>query len=272
MSNVANERPRVTVTVEGDIAHVRLNRPEKHNGVDLLMLRALKAAVSELRRNRDIRAVILQGEGPSFCAGIDVKAMFAGGPLSAVGAFLPLFKPWANRYQNWGIQWRRLPVPVIAVIHGNCFGAGIQLALGADIRIAHPEAKLSVMEAKWGLIPDMSGMLTLRDHVPRDVAFELTATGRVLSAAEAKTLGLVTHVEADPLAAAQKLAAEIATRSPDATAAAKHLFRHAWGASEWRVLLAERYWQFRCFLSRNQRVAIARNMGKPELAYKPRSI
>lgn len=272
MSEAATERPRVTVTIEGDIAQVRLNRPDKHNGVDLAMLRALKAAVKQLRSNRSIRAVILQGEGPSFCAGIDVKAMFAGGVFSSVGAFLPLFKPWANRYQNWGIQWRRLPVPVIAVVHGNCFGAGIQLALGADIRIAHPEAKFSVMEAKWGLIPDMSGMLTLRDHLPRDVAFELTATGRVLSAAEAKALGLVTHVEADPLAAAKKLAAEIATRSPDATAGAKHLFRSAWGASEWRVLLAERYWQFRCLMSRNQRIASARNLGKPELAYKPRSI
>lgn len=264
--------PRVITEIDGDIAIVRLNRPEKHNGVDFAMLDALRAAARQLRRDRRVRVAILLGEGPSFCAGIDVKAMFAGGVFSSVGAFLPLFKPWANRYQNWGIQWRRLPVPVIAVVHGNCFGAGMQLALGADIRIAHPEAKFSVMEAKWGLIPDMSGMLTLRDHLPRDVAFELTATGRVLSAAEAQALGLVTHVEADPLLAAKRLAAEIATRSPDATAAAKHLFRSAWAASEWRVLVAERYWQFRCFLSRNQRIAALRNMGKPELAYKPRSI
>lgn len=267
---MSDPAPRVTTEIEGDLAIVRLNRPEKHNGVDLAMLRAMRGAARALRRDRRVRAVILLGEGPSFCAGIDVKAMFAGGPMGTFAAFLPLLKPWANRYQNFGLDWRRSSVPVIAAIHGNCFGAGIQLALAADIRIAHPEAKLSVMEAKWGLIPDMSGMLTLRDHLPRDVAFELTATGRVLGAAEAKAVGLVTHVDADPLAAARRIAGEIAARSPDASAAAKHLFRQGWGASEWRVLAAERYWQLRLLLGRNQRIAVARNLGKPERPYRPR--
>lgn len=261
---------RVTIVIENDIAIVRLNRPQQHNGVDQLMLKALSAAARQLQRNRTIRAVILVGEGPSFCAGIDVKSMFSGGPLGLARAFAPLLKPWANRYQNFALDWRRLSVPVIAAIHGNCFGAGIQLALGADIRIASPDAKLSVMEAKWGLIPDMAGMLLLRDHVPRDVAFELTATGRVVSAEEALALGLLTRVEADPLAAAKTLAAQIATRSPDASAAAKQLFRQAWNASEWGVLAAERRWQLRLLLGRNQRVAIARNTGKPDAAFQPR--
>lgn len=263
--------PRVITEIDGDIAIVRLNRPEKHNGVDFAMLDALRAAARQLRRDRRVRVAILLGEGPSFCAGIDVKAMFASGSMKSAVAVFSLLKPWSNRFQKFGLDWRRLPVPVIAVVHGNCFGAGLQLALAADIRIAHPDAKFSVMEAKWGLIPDMSGMLTLRDHLPRDVAFELTATGRIVDAAEARALGLVTHVDADPLAAARRIAAEIATRSPDASAAAKHLFRQGWSASEWYVLLAERLWQLRMMLGKNQRIAIARNMGKPELPYRPRS-
>ncbi len=261
---------RVTVEIDQHIAIVRLNRPDKHNGMDIPMIEALIATAKQLRKNRDIRAVILAGEGPSFCAGIDTKSMFAGGSFGKLRAFAPLLKPIANKYQNVSLIWRSLSVPVIAAIHGNCFGAGIQLALGADIRLATPDAKLSVMEAKWGLIPDMGGMLTLRDHLPRDVAFELTATGRIIAAIEAQALGLVTRIEADPLAAAKALAIQIATRSPDASAAAKRMFRESWGASEWGVLASERRWQLRMILGRNQRIATARNMGKPDAAYLPR--
>jgi len=264
------QEQRVTVEIENQIAIVRLNRPDKHNGMDIALIEALIATAKRLKKNRDIRAVILTGEGPSFCAGIDVKSMFAGGAMSTFLAFLPLLKPAANKYQNVTLIWRTLSVPVIAAIHGNCFGAGIQLALGADIRIAAPTAKLSVMEAKWGLIPDMGGMLTLRDHLPRDVAFELTATGRVLAADEALALGLVTRIEEDPLAAAKAMAAQIATRSPDASAAAKRLFRESWSAGEYSVLAGERRWQLRMLLGKNQRIAAQRNMGKPDAAYRPR--
>ncbi|MDO9451902.1 MAG: crotonase/enoyl-CoA hydratase family protein [Stagnimonas sp.] len=262
---------RVKLDIEGPVAIVRLNRPDKHNGMDVAMIQALIATAKQLKKNRDIRAVILAGEGPSFCAGIDVKSMFGGGAMSTALAFLPLLKPVANKYQNVCLVWRTLSVPVIAAIHGNCFGAGIQLALGADIRFATPDAKLAVMEAKWGLIPDMAGMLLLREVLPRDVAFELTTTGRILMADEAKALGLITRIEADPLAAAKAFAAQIATRSPDASAAAKCLFREVWSASEHRVLAGERRWQLRMLLGRNQRIASRRNMGKPDAAYLPRS-
>lgn len=261
---------RVTVTIENQIAIVRLNRPDKHNGMDIAMIQALIAAARQLKKNRDIRAVILTGEGPSFCAGIDVKSMFAGGPIKTFFNFVPLLKPRANKYQNVCLIWRTLSVPVIAAIHGSCFGAGIQLALGADVRIASPTAKLAVMEAKWGLIPDMAGMLLLRELLPRDVAFELTATGRVVVAPEALALGLITRIADDPLAAAKALAAEIATRSPDASAAAKRLFRESWSASDRSVLAAERRWQLRMLLGKNQRIASARNMGKPDAPYQPR--
>lgn len=261
---------RVKLDIEGALAIVRLNRPQQHNGMDIAMIEALIATAKQLKRNRDIRSVILTGEGPSFCAGIDTKSLFAGGPVKTALAFVPLLKPIANKYQNVSLIWRTLSVPVIAAIHGNCFGAGIQLALGADVRLASPTARLAVMEAKWGLIPDMAGMLLLREVLPRDVAFELTTTGRVLTADEAKALGLVTRIEADPLAAAKALAAEIATRSPDASAAAKQLFREVWSASEHRVLAGERRWQLRLLLGKNQRIATARNLGKPDAAYRPR--
>jgi enoyl-CoA hydratase/carnithine racemase len=261
---------RVRLEIDGSIATVWLNRPDKHNGVDLPMIAALIATAKKLKRNRDIRAVILAGDGPSFCAGLDIKGVMAGGPLMALSAMFSLYKFTPNRYQNVNLIWRSLSVPVIAAIHGNCFGAGIQLALGADVRLASPDARLSVMEAKWGLIPDMAGTVLLREVLPRDVAFELTATARVLSAAEAKELGLITRVADDPLAAAKELAAEISNRSPDATAAAKHLFRAAWSASESGALAAERKWQRRLIGRKNQRIATARNTGKPELAYQPR--
>lgn len=262
---------RVLVDIDGAIAHVRLNRPDKHNGVDVALIEELIAVAKRLRRDKSLRAVILSGEGPSFCAGLDIKGVMSGGALKVALAFLPLWKPWANRYQNVSLIWRSLSVPVIAAIHGNCFGAGIQIALGADVRLAAPGSHISVMEAKWGLIPDMGGTVLLREVLPRDVALELTYTGRVLDAAEAQRLGLVTRVVDDPLAAAKALAAEIAQRSPDSVAAGKQLFDDAWGASEWGALAAERKWQRRLIGRRNQRIASARNTGKPDLPYAPRS-
>jgi enoyl-CoA hydratase/carnithine racemase len=204
---------RVRVTVEGAIAHVVLNRPDKHNGVDFEMLRAVLAAQERLRGARDVRAVIVRGEGASFCAGLDFKSVLAR-PVEAAAMTAQLWSPRMNQFQAWSMGWRRLGVPVIAVIHGNCFGAGIQLALGADLRIATPSAQLSIMESKWGLVPDMGGPTLLRELVPIDVAKELAMTGRILSGTAAKALGLVTHVSEDPLAHALGIAAEIETRSP----------------------------------------------------------
>jgi len=249
---------RVRVAVEGPVALVSLARPGQHNGMDLAMLDAVPRAARRLRKDRQLRAVILHGEGPSFCAGLDVKSVL-GNPAAAVTALASLFAPSRNRFQEWSMAWRDLPVPVIAAIHGNCFGAGLQLALGADIRIAAPDARLSVMEVKWGLVPDMGGVALLRELVRMDVAKELAMTGRVLSGTEAHALGLVTHVAESPLEAARSLAAEIATRSPDAVAAAKLLLQEGWHAGEADALAAERKWQRRVIAGANQRVAVRRN-------------
>lgn len=252
---------RIRIAIEDGIAYVRLNRPGKHNGVDFPMLRAMLRAQHSLKRRRDIRAVILQGEGPSFCAGLDFKSVLAR-PLSAGWMALQLWLPWRNLFQRWSVGWRDVGVPVIAVVHGSCFGAGFQLALAADIRISAADARYSLMEAKWGLVPDMGGTPLLRDLVPLDVAKELVMTGRVIDAVEAHRLGLVTHVSAAPLEHARRLAAEIADRSPDSVAAGKFLLQQAYASNDSGALRAERRWQRRIIARLNQRTALARNQGQ----------
>lgn len=266
---------RILLSFEGGTAVLTLNRPDKHNGVDEPLLRAMVTAQRTLKKRRDVRAVIVQGAGPSFCAGIDAKAIF-GQPLRAALLMTQLWWPWRNVFQVWSMGFRELGVPVIAAVHGNCFGAGIQLALGADIRIARPDARISIMEARLGLVPDMGGPTLLRELVPLDVAKELTMTGRVLSGDDAFALGLVTHVSGDPLASARTLAAEIATRSPDSVAASKFLLQRAWGASEGTALARERQYQRRVVGRPNQRAALAasqqRTADPSALSYQTRSI
>jgi enoyl-CoA hydratase/carnithine racemase len=251
---------RVRIDVDGGLARVTLTRPDKHNAVDFEMLDAVVAAQADLRAREGLRAVILRGEGPSFCSGLDFKSVLAN-RRRALAGYASLWSPMRNDFQRWSMGWRGLAVPVIAVVHGNCFGAGIQLALGADIRIAAPDAKLSIMEAKWGLIPDMGGAALLRELIRIDIAKELTLTGRILSGEAAHALGLVTHVSAEPLKHAEALAEEIAARSPDAVAAGKFLMQRAWSEDESGALAAERRRQRQLFGSANQRIAIKRNLG-----------
>lgn len=261
-------------TVPG-VVHVRLDRADKHNGMDFEMLAAVLQAARRLRRERGLRAVILSGAGPSFCAGLDFKSVLAQ-PIKAAAGYAKLWKPTRNDFQAWSMVWRELPVPVIAAIHGNCFGAGVQLALGADLRVAAPDARLSVMESKWGLVPDMGGAALLRELVRIDVAKELCFTGRVLDAAEALSLGLITRVDADPLALAERLAAEICTRSPDAVAAGKALLQQAWHGDEAAALGFERQWQRRLMGRPNQRIAVDNNLQRSKSGgarpYRPRSV
>jgi enoyl-CoA hydratase/carnithine racemase len=262
---------RVRVTTEGNVAYVTLARPDKHNGMDAAMLRQVVKAQDKVRKLRDVRAVVLHGEGPSFCAGLDFKSML-GDPLTFTRMYMELWSTRQNLFQAWSMGWRQLGVPVIAAVHGNCFGAGIQLALGADIRIAHPDARISVMESRWGLVPDMGGVALLRELVRIDVAKELAMTGRVLSGVEAHALGLVSHLSDDPLARARELVAEIETRSPDAVAAAKFLMQEAWEEDEEGALRAERRWQRRVLLFKNQRISVERNQKKSDTPFVARRI
>lgn len=251
----------VRVERHGAIVEVVLARPERHNAVGEDTLAELIAIGRELRKDRDVRAVILRGEGPSFCSGLNIPA-FMKSPKGMVLNFLrPLWRD-TNNFQEVAWVWRRLPVPVIAVLHGRCYGAGVQIALAADFRFATPDCELSVMEAKWGLVPDMSGTVTLREVLPLDVAKRLAMTAELFDAGLAQKWGLVTEIHADPLAAARALAETLATRSPDAVASTKFLFQRAWPASVAKAFRLERFYQLRLLLGRNQRVAVQRVQGK----------
>ena len=208
-----------------------------------------------------LRAVVLHGDGPSFCSGLDVVSIMSGGG-GVDGLLEPLRGAVPNWFQRAAYGWIALPVPVIAAVHGNCFGGGLQIALGADIRIAAPDTRLSVMEVKWGLVPDMSITRTLPRLVSIDVAKELTYTGRVFDGAEAHRLGIVTRLSEDPFAAARELAAEIASRSPDAVRGAKRLYDEAWSGSVQQTLSLEAEVQLGLIGSANQMAAVAAGFTK----------
>ena len=211
----------VETTVDSiGIAKVYLSRPEKLNALDLNMFEAIAAEAAKLKKDRSLRAVILSGRGRAFCTGLDVKSILKSNPKKSMDRLLERPSGYSNESsgnlaQDVGYLWRDLPVPVIAVLHGMCFGGGMQIALGADFRYATPDCKLSIMEAKWGLIPDMSASVTVRELVRMDVAKELTMTGRVVDGMEAASLGLVTRCVLDPMAEADKVAKEIAQRYRD---------------------------------------------------------
>jgi enoyl-CoA hydratase/carnithine racemase len=252
----------VTIDIQGGVADVRLNRVDKYNALSPDMFKAIIEAGESLADNRAVRAVVLSGNGRGFCAGLDMgsfQGMASGGGGGGTGNLLNRDERPENHAQRPAYVWKRLPMPVIAAIHGVAFGGGLQVALGADIRFATPDAKLSVMEIKWGLVPDMSLTQTLRDLVPLDVAKELTFTGRILSGAEAKALGLVTRVTDDPLAAAQALAEEIAGKSPDAIRAAKQLLEESWRADARTGLELESRLQTALIGSKNQVEAVMAN-------------
>lgn len=256
----------VTIDIDQGVADVRLNRVDKYNALSPDMFQAIIEAGESLADNRQVRAVVLSGNGRGFCAGLDMGSFqgMAGneGGGSTGGGLLKRDERPENHAQRPAYVWKRLPMPVIAAIHGVAFGGGCQIALGADIRFAAADARLSVMEIKWGLVPDMSLTQTLRDLVPLDVAKELTFTGRILSGEEAHALGLVTHVAEDPLAAALELAREIAGKSPDAIRAGKKLLEESWHADERSGLELESKLQTDLIGSPNQIEAVKANFEK----------
>ncbi len=257
----ANPENRVLLNVKDKIAYVSLNRPEKHNGLDMQMFQELIATAKTIRKDTSIRAVILHGNGPSFCSGLDFSA------VSKTPTMIPKFFikwPWGkdNTFQRVAHIWRDLPIPVIAAIHGNCFGGGMQIILGCDYRIATSDSTMSILEMKWGLIPDMSGMVTLSRLTRVDIAQELTMTGRFFSGLEGAEYGLISKISDDPMADAQVLAHEIAQKSPDAIAATKYLFKKTWKKDTRGALLWERITQLRLLGRKNQRIAMKNGLSK----------
>jgi enoyl-CoA hydratase/carnithine racemase len=247
---------RLTIEVDDGVADVRLTRGDKHNGLDGAMYEALVDGAAQVAETPGVRAVVLSGEGPSFCAGLDFKAVMSGTGLTPERAFSRADGDLANFAQRSTYDWQRLQVPVIAALHGACLGGGLQLALAADIRIAGPDTRLSVAEIRYGLVPDMGLTQTLPDLVGIDVAKELTFTGRTVEADEALRLGMVTRVADDPRAEALALAREIATHSPDAVRGAKRLLDAAWRNDAETGLGLEAETQRRLIGSPNQLAAV----------------
>lgn len=254
----------VTISIAEGVADVRLNRPEKYNALSPDMFKAIVAAGEELTEAKEVRAVVLSGNGRGFCAGLDMESMAGlSDSGSSDGATLLHREDRPENFaQRPAMVWKRLPVPVIGALHGVAYGGGAQIALGTDIRIASPDLKMSIMEIKWGLIPDMSLSQTLRDIVPLDVAKELTLTGRILNGEQAQALGLVTKVSDDPLESALEMAAEIASKSPDAIRAGKRLLEAVWHADERTGLELEASLQTRLIGSANQVEAVKANFEK----------
>ncbi|MFO7964286.1 MAG: crotonase/enoyl-CoA hydratase family protein [Desulfobacterales bacterium] len=251
----------VKISVDNHVADVRLNRPEKYNALSGEMFEAIGEAITTLSKNPSVRAVVLSGEGKGFCAGLDFDRFqeMEGGAFGESAITDRMEGNIVNSGQFIAYGWKQLPVPVIAAVHGVAFGGGCQIALGADIRLAAPDAKFSIMEMKWGLIPDMSGSQTLRDLVRIDVAKELVYTGKIISGEEAADLGLVTRVCENPLAEALKLAEAIAGKNPHAVRSAKKLFNECWHGDASKGLLMESQLEGKLISSPNQVEAVKAN-------------
>ncbi len=259
---------RVEVTMSEGVADVRLVRADKMNALDAAMFEALVATSARLAQEKGLRAVVLSGEGRAFCAGLDMGRFAAmkekGGNGVAGGEKRDLSERThglANFPQQavWG--WRQLPVPVIAAIQGVAFGGGFQLALGADMRLLAPDARMSIMEIKWGLVPDMAGTPILASLVRDDILRELTFTGRIFSAQEALSYGLATRICDDPRASAFELAREIAGKSPDAIRACKRMLNNL-TVDPGPALLAESVEQMKLMGAPNQIEAVSANIEK----------
>ena len=250
----STSRRGITCTVDDEVAQVWLDRPDKLNGLTLEMLAELAATSRRLARDRTLRAVVLTGAGESFSAGLDFAAVTRN-PARVARSFVPSLLRGTNVFQEAAWGWRRLPVPVIAVVKGHCYGAGLQIALGADFRISTPDAQWSVLEARWGLVPDMSGVRSLAQLVGIDTAKLLTMTGATVSGQRARELGLVTTLADDPMSAAEELVAQLRERSPDAVAATKRLFEATWTSTPRRTFARERAEQLALLVSANHRAA-----------------
>ncbi len=266
---------RVLIDIQDHIAHVRLNRPDKMNALDDAMFEAINDAGEQLKSNKDIRAVVLSGEGRAFCAGLDMgnfANMASGKPNDAtaksesatdnLGRLERRTHGLANRAQYTSWVWRELPVPVIAALHGVVFGGGCQISIGADMRFAAPGTKICIMEMRWGLVPDMGATPYLPHLLRDDVLRELTYTNRIIEADEAQALGLVTRVIANPIEAALQTAAEIAARNPEAVRAAKRILNNAPFQNPQDILLAESREQDKLIGRPNQVEAVMANLEK----------
>ena len=256
----ANDRVTIELGADG-VAQVRLVRSDKMNALDPEMFERIIEAGHLLHKMNGLRVVVLSGEGPAFCAGLDTST-FSRAPSPDEPELTERIYGNSNKFQQVAMQWRKLPVPVIAAVHGVCFGGGLQIASGADIRVAHPDTRMAIMEMKWGLVPDMAGYALWRGLVRDDVLRELVYTNREFSGAEAQGLGLATYVDDDPLARATAIAQDIANRNPQAIRGAKRLHAGMLERDTDAILLEESIEQHAIMRTKNQIEAVMAGMQK----------
>lgn len=253
--------------VENGIAHVELNRPDKHNALNEGIFTAIADCIRRIKKDKAVRVVIVSGNGASFCSGLDVKSVM-GNPKSALKLMWKWLPGNPNLAQQVSVGWRRLPVPVIIAIHGKCWGGGMQIALGGDYRIATPDSSLSVLEAKWGLIPDMGGTLGMRECMGIDHAKRIAITAEELTPEEALSIGLISKISDSPKEEAQQLALQLMARSPDVNRRVKRMYQQVWGTNERQILAKETINQIKIFMGKNQKIAVKRSLGNSEINYK----
>ena len=265
-------KDRVSIDFKDGVAEVRLIRADKMNALDPAMFEGILEAGAKLVDMEGLRAVVLSGEGKAFCAGLDMASFAAmkqdGDAVPGVRDLTKRTHGIANRPQQCAWLWRQLPVPVIAAVHGVAFGGGFQIALGPDIRYATADTRFSVLEIKWGLVPDLAGTQLMRHLAREDIVRELTYTGRIFNGTEAQQYGFVTRVVDDPRAAALETAREIASKSPDAIRADKRLLNLAIATDAKTGLMAESIEQQKLIGSPNQLEAILSNLQKRAANYK----
>lgn len=259
--------PRITFSVKDHIGFVELNRADKCNALDMAMFHGIDSTIKAINKRRDVRVVIVSGAGESFCSGLDVKAVLAN-RTSAIRLLWKWLPGNANLAQRVSVGWRRLDIPVIMVLHGKCWGGGLQIALGGDFRIASPDCSLSIMESRWGLIPDMGGTIGLRECVAADHAIKLAMTSEVVCANTALQLGLVTQVAETPKEHAVALAKQLLERSPDTNKKIKRFYHSLWGPKERRILARETLNQIAILFGQNQRIAVKKAQGRNDISYK----
>lgn len=241
------------VKVSENILTVTLNRPKKKNAMSFVMMHELLAVAKHSRKDKALRAVIINGAEGTFCAGIDLSDL--NQPKNQAYALWQLIKPTQSLFQRVCLVWRELPVPVIAVLEGHCIGAGLQLSLACDVRISRSDCQLSIMEAKWGLVADMGITQSALGVLRADVLKELSMSARIIDGEQGKQLGLVSHISDTPLEHALTLANEFAQRSPDAVLASKRVINAMYQQSA-LTLYQEKIWQVKLMLGHNRKLAL----------------
>lgn len=259
--------PLCQLSIENKIAYVSLNRPQKLNALNMPLFYAIKKVIKLIKNDHSIRVVIIKAHGDDFCSGLDIKSVMQ----RPVNAFKLLWKWWpgnANLAQIVSVGWRQLKVPVVVCVHGRCWGGGLQIALGADFIYSTADASFSIMESRWGLIPDMGGTVSLREKVKLDNALALAMTADEFSAQQALEFGIVSKICNDPLKDASFFAEQLKQKSPDALASIKKLYHKAWHKNDGYILAAETWLQWKIFLGKNRKIAVEKQLGKTDEDYR----